>query len=234
MTYLQDFQAYIAFLRDYLETPWTQYTLPWKGEEVVVKVTPDALIQLLLTCLALNVVFKTVNRNRKGWALNIVKKTMGFSIYLIKGLFIKCTLDVLLIMNSVYGWQQWKGGGTKKANQPVRVTTLRPALFLGIYALAIVIALGLGFVYSRYTAQKKPYLDGLHAVMSLLNYYFLAKKKREAWLFSLTGQIAYIYVCYDQKMIFLLKYILYTILSMRGFYRWHKAYAQERDYVEAV
>ena len=208
----------------YLETSLLTIALPFF--ERTVAITPRLVLEFFLTCLSFTVVVKTTQEKRYSWLLNILKKTLGLCIYYVRGLYIKCTLDVLLMGNSLYGWYQWGQEG-KKRRRPKEVTTLSVSMFLSYYVLGIAGAVVLGFVYDRYLQADKPYMDGLHATMSLLNYYLLARKKREAWLFCLTGQIVYIYVCYEKGMLFLWKYILYSLLSMRGFWRWHQAYKQQ-------
>lgn len=206
----------------YLQTPWTEVTVPLLS--AAIRVTPLLLLESLLTCLAFSVVITTTREKRYGWLLNIAKKTMGLCIYYLQSLYVKCTLDLILIIKSFYGWYRWGAKVKNKKSIEPKVTALSVEEIFGFSALGLIGMVVLGFVYGRYLNSSLAYEDGLHASMSLINYYLLAQKKREAWLFSLVGQLVYIHVCYTKGMLFFFKYVLYVFLSIRGFYKWHQAY----------
>lgn len=206
-------------------TLWCTINLPFTRN--VLEITPLFILELFLTLLAFSIIINTVRQKRYAWLLNIFKKTIGLPIYFFKGLYVKCTLDIILILKSFYGWYRWGIKSSKKEVNELEVTILTPKEFISYILLSIVSSAILGFTYQKLGAALA-YLDAWHAVMSIINYFLLVRKKREAWIFSLIGQLVYIYVCYTKGMVFLLKYILYVIFSLNALYKWHKIYKKNK------
>ena len=224
MSYLQDFKSYLL---KFIEMPWMEVTLPLIQKSVVINFS--FVLQIFLTFISFSVVIKTAQRKRYGWALNIAKKSLGLTLYFLKGLYVKCTLDLILIGKSFYGWYAWGAKKDSKDKKPLSVTALSWQAFFIYYVGSIVAGLLLGYIYGHYLKADKSYLDGLHATMSIINYYLLAKRKREAWLFCLTGQVLYIHVCYTKGMFFFFKYLVYAVLSIRGLYQWDQTYKLSKE-----
>ena len=109
--------------------------------------------------------------------------------------------------------------------------TLHETLFF--VGLTIVGAWVFGYIlaysYLAWPSLKgaSPYKDSIHTFCSIINYYLLAQKKREAWLFSLAGQVVYAYLFAKGLEPFAFKYVGYIFLSLRGFYQWHQAYKKD-------
>ena len=200
--------------------------IPFTAIEITLN--PYHMWQLVSTVIAFTVVILTTQENGYAWALNILKKVMNFFIYFAGGLYAKCALDLLLIGKSGYGLYRWGYRSNRKAKKD-KITTLLPInmLFYTCMALTIWLVLGYALDWAYMTwpkvQGKSPYIDSFHFAGSLINYYLLAHKKREAWIFSLGGQVAYAYLFATGLQPFAFKYVGYTILSIRGFYKWHKA-----------
>ena len=202
-------------------------TIPFLDTEIPIK--PLILWQSISTVIAFSVVIFTIQEKKFAWILNIFKKVVNFFIYFQKGLFAKLILDYILMIKSAYAFSTWDRKPKKKRDAQ-HISALRPKELLLFCFLVIVGWLCFGYIlayaYSKWPSLegKKPYKDSFHAACSIVNYYLLAHKKREAWLFSLAGQIVYVTLFIKWKEPFAVKYLGYIFLSIRGFYKWHQAY----------
>lgn len=194
---------------------------------------PLIVWQSVSTLIAFLVVIFTIHEKSFAWILNIIKKLMNFFIYYSKGLYAKITLDLILIIKSGYALYKW-GYQPKKTRIKQNISALTMTELLFFTGLAIIGSLLIGFIlnYSYLVwpslQGQNSYKDGFHTACSIINYYLLAQKKREAWLFSLAGQVVYAYLFATGLEPFAFKYIGYTFLSMRGFYKWHQAYRKNK------
>ncbi|MEM7174261.1 MAG: nicotinamide riboside transporter PnuC, partial [Bacteroidota bacterium] len=114
----------------------------------------------------------------------------------------------------------------KQVKKPMlKVSRLSGYDFVCIFLSSILLSFGVGYLYSVYTTGKLPYLDAFHAVLILVTYVLLARKKVEAWLFSICANLIYVFVCLQTTLGELfLKYMLYIILSCYGYYKWRNEY----------
>lgn len=178
-------------------------------------------LELFSTLLASIVVFLNTRQKALTWPLNIIKKILSFLVYYSKGLFIKCTLDILLIGKSCYGWHQWKH---KRPNSS-QVSTIPPYILITSIPACILSSLALGWLYATYTTCSLPYIDALHAVLVLIAYTLLVHKKLEAWPIWIIANTIYLPVCYHKATyLFMIKYTTYIGMSFYGYYKWRKLY----------
>ena len=215
--------AYLDTLRSFLDTPVGKF--PWSGRMI----TFEYALQIFTTAIAFTVVMMTIRRKGSSWILNIIKKLLGMVVYLTQGLYAKIMLDCVLILKSSYGLYKW-GFRSKKRSSQQEITILTKEALLEFVAIALLGWLLVGsllyWLYNAYPALKgkRPFIDGFHASFTVINYYLLAQKKRESWLFCLAAQIAYAYLFITGVKPFALKYLGYIFLSLRGLHQWDKNY----------
>ncbi|MEM7362167.1 MAG: nicotinamide riboside transporter PnuC [Bacteroidota bacterium] len=215
--------AYLDTFRNFLDTPLGR--TPWSGKVITFEYT----LQILTTCIAFLVVILTIQRKGYAWMLNILKKLFGMVIYLTQGLYAKIILDCVLIMKSSYGLYKW-GFRSKKSSSQKEITILTKDSLLMFFLIALtgwVLSGSLLYIlYQTYPALKgkSPFIDGFHASFAVVNYYLLAQKKRESWLFSFAAHISYAYLFIMGAKPFAIKYIGYLCLSLRGLDQWDKNY----------
>lgn len=138
----------------------------------------------------------------------------------------------LTLSLSSKAYTAYLNGGTnpQKKNAKEDITILTKSEFFNFLSLAIagwiIFGIILSFLYEAYPWLKgrRPFIDSFHCAFNIINYYLLANKKRECWLFSFAGHVAYAYLFITGQKGFAFKYVGYLILSVRGYYKWDKAY----------
>ena len=185
------------------------------------------MMGMVSVLLGLSVTFLTGKEKREGFILNILKKILALPTYYEKSLYPKCTLDTILICESIYGWILWGHRGEKSQKRKEISALSLPSILASIATVGIGTSL-LGFLYSRYTSSSMPYPDSFHAVLTLSFYFLLAHKKREAWIFAILGNLCYVYICYQKSMFFIIKYCLYVVLSTNALLKWNRIYTQKK------
>jgi nicotinamide mononucleotide transporter len=185
----------------------------------------------LASCsIALLALLLNVKKSVWGWPLNILKKGFGLIAFFQKELYIKSGVDLILILSSLYAWQQWHMDKKKKTVD--KVTRLPLHLSFLLFAASIFSGLLLGYIArARYPSTSFPYLDGLHATTILLTYRLLAKKKLEAWPLFIFSTLIHFPPCWQKGLyLFVLKYIGYVGIGIYGFFRWYADYKRSKLY----
>ncbi len=155
------------------------------------------------------------------WILNSLKKILGLVTYYRYGFASKCVLDVFLIMESIYGWLQWRLKSQKCSKKSKKEATNKPNYFhLTTYIFLYAHTMLLVFYFG--VRGKYKYIDFIHSVIMIIAYYLLAHKKKEAWLFVLASSLLYSYLLYQNNSVILFKYVIYAPISVLGFSRWKK------------
>ena len=174
--------------------------------------------------LSMVTIFLSVHQKRSMWVINLTRKSLGFYIYYMVGLYVKCTLDVMLLVKSFYGWVNW---GTKPNKGSLSPTFLRPMYLLLLVMVVPLATFPLGLLYASYTASKLPYFDAAHAVLVLLTYGLMAQKKIETWPCWIIANLIYIYTTWrlDEYLI-VIKYVTYIPFGIYGFYQWYGDYRE--------
>lgn len=221
--------TYLDTLRSFLNTPLVNLAFA----KVTIEMTRGNALQLFTTFLAFSVVLLTIYKKGYAFILNITKKLLGFILYLGEGLYAKIILDLILILKSGYVLYKWGYKPKKQQVYEQDITTLSTNEFVFFLFVALIgwlfFGITLQFFYNTFSwiNGRSPFIDAFHTSFAIINYYLLAQKKRESWLFSLAGQVAFAYLFIMGVKPFAIKYIGYIFLSLRGYYQWG-IYAKKR------
>ncbi|HYK41839.1 MAG TPA: nicotinamide mononucleotide transporter family protein, partial [Thermoanaerobaculia bacterium] len=85
-------------------------------------------------------VYLSVRENVWSWPTAIVNVTLYILVFLRAKLYADMALQVVYIVISVYGWNQWLHGGAGRSTLPVtRITRRMAAALFGIGAVSVVV-----------------------------------------------------------------------------------------------
>jgi nicotinamide mononucleotide transporter len=175
---------------------------------------------LIFICALLYIAF-VVLENSWGWLFGIIASIL--SVYLCyKGqLFLESGLNVFYVAIGFYGWYQWLYGSEEK--NEIHITKLSFKRNAMLFTLGIMLWIPFGFFANKFSTQVLPYLDGFITAFSLIATWMTAKKVIENWLYwILIDTLAIILFAYRGFYLLTLLYIIYTLIAIVGYLKWHK------------
>ena len=162
------------------------------------------IIAVLFTfiCVAL-----TARQNIWCWPTGIVGVIAFFLVFLEQKLYAETTLQVIFLLQSLYGWYNWVKGRDSK-DLPVSSRSLS-GFGLDV-AFVLLLAVGFGYLLDNNTDTTQPYLDATTACISLLANWYLVKKRLQAWILWIAVDILLMVMFINQGLN--LSAILYVVL----------------------
>jgi nicotinamide mononucleotide transporter len=167
-------------------------------------------------------VYLSVRENVWSWPTAIVNVTLYILVFLHAKLYADMALQVVYIVISVYGWNQWLHGGAGRSTLPVtRITRRLAAALFGIGAVSVVL---LATLLGRYTDAALPWLDSTTTATSLIAQWMMAKKILENWLVWVAVDVVYIGMfLFKSLALTALLYAIFLVLSTMGYFQWKKS-----------
>jgi len=160
-----------------------------------------------------------IRQSQLCWPAALISVALSFAPFYAARLYMQTALQVFYIAMAIYGWQQWRGGGTEHSG--VRITRWSTRTHVvGIAAIAL-LTVAFGFALAAYTDAALPYLDSFTTIGALLATYMVAKKILENWIywFVIDAASAYLNAARDLDYYALL-FVLYLVLVVIGFRQW--------------
>ncbi len=169
-------------------------------------------------------VWLSTRQHIASWPTAIVNVSLFFAIFARSRLYADMGLQVIYFVLSVYGWYEWKFGGTGRTELPVSRATRRDALVLlplGVGATAI-----LGTLLARYTNAALPFLDSATTVTSLIAQWMMTRKKLENWVVWIVVDVVYVAMFLSRGLaLTAVNYAVYLGLAILGFVQWRRSLA---------
>jgi nicotinamide mononucleotide transporter len=147
-------------------------------------------------------------------------------------LYGESSLQVMFIITSFWGWQQWRRGTQASQAEelatplPLKITTILPG---ERQKVAIAFLIGwpvLTFFLDRFTDSDVAAWDGLVTALSLLAQYLLAKKKIENWWVWLAVNLITVGLMLVKSLwLTAFLYLLFAGLSYVGLKAWQRQHA---------
>lgn len=140
-------------------------------------------------------------------------------------LLMESALNVYYMLMAIYGWWQWRHGGTQQSTLPVqRWRWQQHAL-----ALAIITAITLvsGSLLTRYTEAAWPFLDSFTTWASVITTYMVARKILENWYYWMVINSVSIVIFIERELyLTALLLVSYLVISVFGLIAWRRDYRE--------
>ena len=135
-------------------------------------------------------------------------------------LYLDAFLQAFYVIMAVVGFVNWN-----RAEKETHIHIWKVNRHSFNIFFTMIISLGLGYIFEKYTDQANPYLDALTTCFSLSATYMVARKVLGNWIYWIVidSILAYLYFSRGLKLSSLLM-IFYTIMAVKGFIEWHKIY----------
>ena len=168
--------------------------------------------------LAIAYLVLAIRQNILCWYAAFASSLIYMAVFFGARLYMESALQIFYAAMAVYGYIQWKFGGTEQAG--VAITTWSPrhhALALGVVAVA---SGTLGWIMSR-TDAAFPFIDSFTTIAAIVTTFMVARKVLENWIywFVIDGVSVFIYIARGLELTAAL-FLLYLILIIIGFRRW--------------
>lgn len=183
------------------------------------------IVEILATCASLLYVIFMVRENIACWAFGIASSLLSIYLFIEVQLYSESMLYLFYAAMGVWGWMRWHRRSELDSNPVVR---WRFDSHLRAIVLAIVIALGLGYVMQNYSDAQRPVFNAFTTAFSVLGTYLEISKVLEAWLYWLIINLASVWLYHDRDLdIYAVLIGFYSVLSVWGYWRWRRTYRMQ-------
>ena len=180
-----------------------------------------SLIEVIGFVTGVGCVWLAARENIWNWPVAIVNAVSFIIVFFGAKLYADCSLQLVYIAISSYGWWSWLHGGRGRSELPV--SKLRPAAIPQFALSTVVVTAVLMLMLRRFTDSTVPFWDALTTAMSLTAQYMLARKVLENWWLWMAADVIYV-ALYLYKGLYLtsLLYVIFFALCVVGLLRWQK------------
>ena len=128
------------------------------------------------------------------------------------------------VVMSVVGWYMWKG-----ETEVLEIREMKSRTFIGISILGILVFVGLGFVFDKYTGASMAYVDSFTTVFAVIATWMMVERYLENWIIWIVADAIsiYMYTVKDHYPIALL-FLVYTVIAIFGYYNWKRILLKSR------
>jgi nicotinamide mononucleotide transporter len=187
----------------------------------------DTILELFGAVFGFLAVYFTIKQNIWCWYFGLIQVILYCFVFYTAKLYSDMILHFIYIFLQVYGWYNWKYGGSNQS--ALRVTLVTNATFW--IGLSVVASLFLGYSMQSKTDASYPYADAFIMVASLVAQYLMIKKVVASWLFWIVVDVVGITIyCYKGLYFTTVLYVLFLIMAIIGYLEWKKAYNEEFAY----
>lgn len=168
--------------------------------------------------LAIVYLVLAIRQNILCWYAAFLSSLIYMAVFFSARLYMESALQIFYAAMAVYGYIQWKYGGSEHAGVQITTWSARQhALALGAIA---VLSGSLGWLMSR-TDAAFPFIDSFTTVAAIVTTFMVARKILENWLywFVIDGVSVFIYSARGLELTAAL-FVVYLILIVIGFRRW--------------
>lgn len=162
----------------------------------------------------------TIRKNVICWPLGIVGVSCFAILFFNVKLYADFGLQLIFLIQSVYGWYYWINPKEKTEPPIVRLNLIQKLVTLLVIIFG---SLGLGSFLHVYTDASIPFVDAITSVLSIVANWFLAKKIFDSWMLWIAADILYIGMfAYKELFVVSCLYVLFLGLAISGYINWKR------------
>jgi nicotinamide mononucleotide transporter len=179
-----------------------------------------SIIEIIAITFTLACVYLTSKQSIWCWPTAIVSVIAFFLIYIQEELYVNSGLQIVFLVQSIYGWYVWHRG---KDDHTLPVTLLGLVKVAPLTRGAILIPLLLVLIFVD-VPTLPDYLDAVSTGLALLATWFLIHKKLEAWIIWMVVNCMLFTLMMIQGVYVIagLEVVLF-IISLNAFKSWKKS-----------
>ena len=179
-------------------------------------------IEIVGAILSLIYLYLSINQKVSLWFFGIISSLFYIVVFFQTKLYADMSLQLYYVVISIYGWINWKHG-KEGTNDDLPATRMSKRLWINLIAATVVIYFIYFLILTRFTDSTIPKADSLVGALSIIGTWLLARKLIENWLVWIVadGLCVGLYIYKDLYPTAVL-FIIYTIMSIDGYWQWRK------------
>jgi nicotinamide mononucleotide transporter len=195
--------------------------------------------ELVAVLLAIAYLLLAVRERLLCWYCAFVSTAIYTAIFWDVNLLMDSALNVYYMAMAVFGWYQWKYGGTAQTSDNVEVkgiaiTSLSSSQHVIIIVAITLLSLISGYLLSEYSQAAWPYADSFTTWGSVIATYLVARKYLENWLYWIVIDTVSVPLYLDRGLnLTALLFGVYVIIATVGYFSWRNHYQRGGVLVEA-
>ncbi len=177
-------------------------------------------IEIIATILAVAYLVLAIRQRLECWAAAFVSSCLYVWVVFSARLYMESVLNVFYAAMAVYGFRQWKQGGSGAARAVSRWPVSRHlAGLLGVIGLSLIS----GYVLRRFTPAAWPFVDSMVTWSSVFATYLVAVKVYENWHWWLVIDSVSLCLYFNRHLyLMMLLFALYLVLIVIGMRQWRR------------
>ena len=150
----------------------------------------------------------------------------AWATYNLYDYYIDAILNIFYVVMGFVGIYQWKFGSAEKT--PLHVTELSGNQHIMIISAGVIMTFLLGYLFDEYTPAQKTYLDAFTTAFAIFATFMTIQKKIGSWIYWIVVDMIYVYMYWAVgAYLFMLLFIVNTILAVKGYLNWRKLVVRE-------
>jgi nicotinamide mononucleotide transporter len=201
--------------------------------------TGMSLWELAAVLLAIAYLLLAVREVALCWYCAFVSTAIYTAIFWDVRLLMDSALNVYYMVMAVFGWYQWKYGGTSQTgdngkSDGVAIASLSRSQHVVIIVSITLLSLISGYLLSEYSRAAWPYVDSFTTWGSVIATYLVARKFLENWLYWIVIDTVSIPLYLDRGLNFTaILFGAYVLIAICGYISWKNHYQRGGELVEA-
>ncbi len=178
--------------------------------------------------LAIAYLLLAVRENILCWYCALFSTTIFTFLFWDVSLLMDSALNVFYMIMAIYGWQQWKYGGSDHSGLHIRELSCRQNLLIIVAVLGI--SLISGYLLAQHTSAAWPYIDSFTTWASVGTTIMVAKKVLENWLYWLVIDSVSIPLYIDRGLyLTAILFMVYIIIASFGYLSWRQRFIEQHS-----
>ncbi len=171
--------------------------------------------------LAIAYLVLAVRENILCWYCALLSTAIFTFLFWDVSLLMESALNVYYMIMAVYGWYQWKYGGSN--NSGVLINSLNVRQHAQIIAVILSFSAVSGYLLAQYTGAAWPYIDSFTTWASVATTVMVAKKILENWWYWFVIDSISIPLYIDRGMhLTAILFMVYIIIVIFGYLSWRR------------
>jgi len=143
-------------------------------------------------------------------------------------LLMDSALNVYYLAMAVFGWWQWRRGGSNDSE--LSIQSWRASQHLMALAAITILTVVSGSLLSSYTQAAFPFVDSFTTWAAVITTWMVTQKILENWLYWVVIDAISVGL-YLQKglILYALLFLLYTIIAIAGFINWQRNFRHAKQ-----
>ncbi len=181
--------------------------------------------------LAIAYLLLAVRENIWCWYCALISSTIFTFLFWDVSLLMESGLNVYYVVMAIYGWYQWKFGGSKKSGVPISALTVRTNIL--IIATILSLSLVSGWLLAENTSAAWPYIDSFTTWGSVVTTIMVAKKILENWIYWFVIDSISILLYIDRGLYSTaILFVIYIIIVVFGYLKWRQHFTEQNCITE--